>query len=43
MSETLHFMMGQFQALIPTDRNYSRRHLWLQETGDGIYRVGLTA
>jgi glycine cleavage system H protein len=43
MSEPLHFMMGQFKAVIPADRFYSRRHLWLQPDGHGSYRVGLTA
>lgn len=43
MSEPLHFMMGQFKAVIPRDRSYSRRHMWLQLIGDGLYRVGFTA
>lgn len=42
MSEPLHFMMGQYKALIPDDRYYSPRHLWLQEFGSGRYRVGFT-
>lgn len=37
-------MMGNFEALIPTDRLYSKRHLWLQPTDEAnVYRVGLTA
>jgi glycine cleavage system H protein len=36
-------MMGQFKALIPTDRQYSARHMWLQEEADGVFRVGFTA
>lgn len=43
MSEPLHFMMGQFKALIPDDRRYSRRHLWLTECGPNRYRVGFTS
>ena len=43
MSEPLVFMMGQYKALIPVDRMYSDRHLWLQPTGGGIFRVGFTA
>ncbi len=43
MSEQRHFMMGQYMAQIPDDRLYSRRHLWLQETGRERYRVGFTA
>ena len=42
MSDPLHFMMGQYKAQIPDDRQYSRRHLWLQESGPGQYRVGFT-
>lgn len=36
-------MMGQYQALIPTDRMYSARHLWLQPISGGSYRVGFTS
>lgn len=43
MTEPLHFMMGQFKALIPQDRLYSPRHLWLKEVAPGRYRVGFTA
>lgn len=43
MSEPLCFMMGLYKAVIPDDRQYSRRHLWLQESGPGQYRVGFTA
>ena len=42
MSEPQYFMMGQFKALIPDDRKYSPRHLWLQEVAPGRYRVGFT-
>ena len=42
MSDPPHFMMGQYKALIPQDRQYSRRHLWLQESGPGRFRVGFT-
>ncbi|MCA9047724.1 MAG: glycine cleavage system protein H [Planctomycetaceae bacterium] len=43
MSEPLVFMMGQYKAVIPADRMYSRRHMWLQEQSDGIFRVGFTS
>jgi len=43
MTEPLHFMMGQFKAVVPTDRLYSKRHLWLQSVEEGLYRVGLTS
>lgn len=36
-------MMGQFKAVIPVDRLYSARHMWLQDQGDGTYQVGFTA
>ncbi len=47
----LTFLMGKFEARIPTDRVYSDNHLWLQaedESGRGEltmkkYRVGFTA
>jgi len=42
MSDPIVFMMGKFEALIPTDRLYAENHLWLQEAAGG-FRVGLTA
>ena len=40
----LTFMMGKFEARIPTDRVYSDNHLWLQVDGElNRYRVGFTA
>lgn len=44
-TETLTFMMGQYEARVPTDRLYSPHHMWLQarEDADGLFRVGLTA
>ena len=43
MSEPMSFMMGQFKAVIPVDREYSARHMWLQKSDDDLYRVGFTA
>jgi glycine cleavage system H protein len=47
MSDAPFFLMGQFKAVIPDDRLYSPRHLWLQESSGGSepgrYRVGFTA
>lgn len=43
MADDLHFMMGQYRAEIPADRRYSARHMWLQATGERVFRVGLTA
>ena len=34
----LTFMMGKFEARIPTDRVYSDNHLWLQ--ADGVIALG---
>ena len=42
MSDDLVFLMGKYEARIPTDRRYSRNHLWLQPSNDG-FRVGFTA
>jgi glycine cleavage system H protein len=42
MPEDLVFMMGKFEARIPSDRLYAENHLWLASTPDG-YRVGFTA
>ena len=40
----LTFMMGKFEARIPTDRVYSDNHLWLQADGEpNRYRIGFTA
>lgn len=45
MPDPLVFMMGKYEARIPTDRQYSENHLWLQPTSDrpGVHRVGFTA
>ena len=42
MPEPLVFMMGEFEAKIPTDRGYSSNHLWLQQH-DSLFHVGFTA
>jgi glycine cleavage system H protein len=42
MSESLIFLMGKYEARIPTDRLYARSHMWFQ-TAAGAYRVGFTA
>lgn len=41
MPEQLTFLMGKFEARMPTDRGYSESHLWMSAAGAG-YRVGLT-
>ncbi|HAP07621.1 MAG TPA: glycine cleavage system protein H [Planctomycetaceae bacterium] len=43
MQQPFVFMMGQYEAQMPADRLYSRRHLWLQPCGPDVYRVGFTA
>lgn len=42
MSEHLVFMMGNYEARIPSDRLYSENHLWALE-GPGGFRIGFTA
>ncbi len=42
MSDSLVFMMGQYAATIPTDRQYARNHMWAQRRG-GVYRFGFSA
>ncbi|QDU81847.1 Glycine cleavage system H protein [Polystyrenella longa] len=42
-AEPLVFMMGQFEAVIPQDRVYSTKHLWLQKLEPQLYRVGFTS
>ncbi|MBC8114318.1 MAG: glycine cleavage system protein H, partial [Candidatus Saccharimonas sp.] len=41
MSEPLVFMMGKFEARIPTDRRYLESHVWLQPVGEA-FRLGFT-
>lgn len=44
MTDSLHFMMGEYRADIPDDRLYCKRHMWLQPTDeDSVYKVGLTS
>jgi glycine cleavage system H protein len=43
MSDDLVFMMGEFEAIFPTDRQYAKNHMWAMMQADGIYRFGFTA
>jgi glycine cleavage system H protein len=46
MTSDLIFLMGKYEARIPTDRFYAPNHLWLQSAsaeGGSPYRVGFTA
>jgi glycine cleavage system H protein len=42
MPDHLVFMMGEYEARIPTDRMYCENHLWALE-GPGGFRIGFTA
>ncbi len=40
MSEPLVFMMGEFEALFPTDRKYVTNHMWAIETDRAVAANG---
>jgi glycine cleavage system H protein len=42
MSDELVFMMGNFTARFPTDRQYAKNHMWALPSGTG-YRFGFSA
>lgn len=42
MSEPLVFMMGNFEARFPVDRQYAKNHMWAQVNGD-VIRFGFSA
>ena len=43
MSESLTFMMGDFEAEIPCDRLYAKNHMWAMPMGDEVIRFGFSA
>ncbi len=43
MADSLAFMMGEYRAEFPTDRQYARNHMWGQSVGEGRYRFGFAA
>lgn len=43
MAESLIFMMGEYSAEFPTDRQYARNHMWAQSADEGRYRFGFAA
>ena len=43
MNHPLVFMMGEFEALFPTDRQYAKNHMWAVRQSDPRYRFGFTA
>ena len=42
MSDPLVFMMGEFEASFPTDRQYAKNHMWAESRGD-LIRFGFSA
>ena len=42
MTEELVFMMGQFEARFPADRQYAKNHMWALPQGGG-FRFGFSA
>jgi len=43
MTKNLTFMMGEFAAEFPIDRQYARNHMWAMPVGEGRYRFGFAA
>lgn len=45
MSDALVFMMGNFEARFPADRQYAKNHMWAQRVGtaDNVWRFGFSA
>ena len=43
MQDNLTFMMGEFEAVFPTDRQYARNHMWAHHQGEGLFRFGFAA
>jgi glycine cleavage system H protein len=43
MTAPVRFMMGNFAAVFPTDRQYAMNHLWGQRREGGVIRFGFTA
>jgi glycine cleavage system H protein len=43
MSESLTFMMGDFEAEFPTDRLYAKNHMWAMLRGNDTLRFGFSA
>lgn len=42
MSDELVFMMGEFEATFPTDRQYAKNHMWVMPQAEDVYRFGFT-
>jgi len=43
MSESLTFMMGEYEAGFPVDRLYARNHMWALPLGNDCYRFGFAS
>lgn len=43
MTSELVFMMGNFEARFPTDRQYAKNHMWAQAKAGSVLRFGLSA
>jgi glycine cleavage system H protein len=43
MSCDVTFMMGEFEALFPTDRHYAKNHMWAHCQSKPRFRFGFTA
>ena len=43
MSDSLAFMMGEFQAEFPCDRLYAKNHMWAQRREGNVFRFGFSA
>ncbi|MCA9129293.1 MAG: glycine cleavage system protein H [Planctomycetales bacterium] len=43
MSAELVFMMGEYQAVFPVDRQYAKNHMWASREPSGSWRFGFSA
>ncbi|MEL7497588.1 MAG: glycine cleavage system protein H [Planctomycetota bacterium] len=43
MSEPLIFMMGEFEAEFPLDRQYAKNHMWVVDGQRGQFRFGFSS
>ena len=43
MSDSLIFMMGEFEAVFPTDRQFVKNHMWAVQLAENRFRFGFTA
>lgn len=42
-AHSLTFMMGEFAAEFPNDRQYARNHMWASNVGEGRFHFGFAA